>query len=144
MSEQTHRVAISPAERALVIFDGQCLLCDGSVRFLLRHDRSRRYDFATTSSANGSRWLRDSGLDPADPTSFLLVESGRVSQASDAVLRVLTGLGGGWRAFGALRLVPRGLRDALYRMIARNRHRWFGRSDTCMIPAPEDRCRFLD
>ncbi len=144
MYEGASRNSPALVERVLVIFDGQCLLCDGSVRFLLRHDRSRRYDFATTSSEAGSRWLRSSGLDPSDPASFLLVEGNRVSQASDAVLRVLTGLGGGWRLFGALRLVPRPLRDALYRLIARNRHRWFGRSEQCMIPDPEVRPRFLD
>jgi len=132
------------ASRALVIFDGQCLLCDGSVRFLLRHDRQRRYQFATTSSVTGSRWLSASGLDPDDPTSFLLVEGERAFQASDAILRVLTGLGGAWRGFALLRLVPRALRDAAYRLIARNRHRWFGRSEQCMLPDSNDRSRFLD
>lgn len=91
--------------------------------------------------ATGQALLRRHGLDPADPPSFLLVEDGRVD--GDAVLRVLSGLGGIWRLGALLRAIPRPLRDAAYRRVARNRLRWFGRAERCLLPTPGTRARFL-
>ncbi|MCC6296225.1 MAG: thiol-disulfide oxidoreductase DCC family protein [Pseudomonadales bacterium] len=133
---------------AIVVFDGVCAFCNGSIGFLLRHDNRQRYHFAAMQSEPGRRLLLDNGLNPDDPASFLLVEYDqagvpRISSDSEAALRVLTGLGGVWRLAGVLRVVPRGLRDGMYRWFARNRYRWFGRHDSCTIPAPEVRHRFL-
>ncbi|EGD18946.1 hypothetical protein XGA_2429 [Xanthomonas hortorum ATCC 19865] len=86
----------------------------------------------------GRALLLQHGLDPDDPLSFLLVD------ASDAIVRVLAGLGGIWRLATVLRVVPSGVRDIGYRLIARNRYRWFGRTEHCMLPSPEQRARFLD
>lgn len=135
-------------ERAIIVFDGVCAFCNGSIGFLLRHDKRQHYHFAAMQSEPGRRLLLDNGLNPDDPASFLLVEYGpdsvpRVSSDSEAALRVLTGLGGVWRLASVLRVVPRGLRDGMYRWFARNRYRWFGRHDRCTIPAPEVRHRFL-
>ncbi|HRO62199.1 thiol-disulfide oxidoreductase DCC family protein [Thermomonas sp.] len=133
---------------AIVVFDGVCAFCNGSIGFLLRHDKRQRYHFAAMQSGAGRALLLDNGLNPDDPASFLLVEYDqasvpRISSDSEAALRVLTGLGGVWRLAGVLRVVPRGLRDGMYRWFARNRYRWFGRHDSCTIPAPEVRHRFL-
>jgi predicted DCC family thiol-disulfide oxidoreductase YuxK len=132
-----------PAE-PVIVFDGVCALCSLWVRFLLRFDRRGRYRFAAMQGAQGRALLQAHGLDPEDPTSFLLLDAGRVWTDTDAIIRVLTGLGGAWRLLGVLRWVPRRLRDHGYLALARNRYRWFGRHDTCFLPTPEQAVRFLD
>ncbi len=138
----------SSPPRAVIVFDGVCVLCNGWVRFLLRHDRRERYRFAAMQGDSGRALLAANGLDPNDPVSFLLVEydigaSPRVSTDTDAIRRVLMGLGGVWRIAGLSALLPRRVRDPLYRMIARNRYRWFGRHDACPVPDPMQAHRFV-
>ena len=123
------------------MFDGICVLCNGWVRFLLRRDRGR-YRFASMQSESGRALLSAHGLDADDPASFLLVEEGRAWTDTDAIRRVLSGLGGVWRIAGSMALVPRFLRDPLYRLIARNRYRWFG-TTACTVPTETERSRFL-
>lgn len=130
--------------KPVIAFDGTCVLCNGWVRFLLRHDRRGRYRFAAMQADSGRALLAAHGLDPADPSSFLLVTEGGAWRDSDAIIRVLSGLGGPWRAAEALRVLPARVRDAAYRVIARNRYRWFGRHDHCLLPANADAWRFLD
>ncbi len=137
----------SPAG-AVIVFDGVCVLCNGWVRVLLRHDRRERYRFAAMQGDSGRALLIANGLDPDDPVSFLLVEydlgaSPRISTDTDAMRRVLMGLGGVWRIAGLSALLPRRVRDPLYRMVARNRYRWFGRHDACPVPDPTQAYRFL-
>jgi predicted DCC family thiol-disulfide oxidoreductase YuxK len=128
----------------VIVFDGVCVLCNGWVRFLLRHDRAGRYRYAAMQSAAGSRLLAEHGLDPQDPASFLLLDGDQAWTDSDAIRRVLAGLGGAWRAAHLLRLLPRRWRDAGYRVLARNRYRWFGRYERCTVPPAHMRDRFLD
>ncbi|WP_179460408.1 thiol-disulfide oxidoreductase DCC family protein [Stenotrophomonas sp. JAI102] len=132
-----------PAE-PVIVFDGVCALCSRWVRFLLRFDTRGRYRFAAMQGAQGRALLQAHGLDPEDPTSFLLLDAGRAWTDTDAIIRVLTGLGGAWRLLGVLRWMPRRLRDPAYRALARNRYRWFGRHDTCFLPTAEQAARFLD
>jgi predicted DCC family thiol-disulfide oxidoreductase YuxK len=113
------------------------------VRFLLRHDREARYRFAAMQTASGSALLAAHGLDPHDPSSFLLIEGDRSWTDTDAIRRVVTGLGGVWRVAYALAWIPKRLRNGIYRLVARNRYRWFGRNATCFVPTPEQRARFL-
>lgn len=129
----------------VIVFDGVCLLCSRWVRFLLTHDEQARYRFASMQSASGRALLLAHELDPDSPQSFLLVEDGRRHTDSDAIARVLLSLGRRrWRWLGrAMRLVPRGLRDPAYRLIARHRYRIFGQSRTCFAPTAEQRARFL-
>ncbi|AAF83751.1 membrane protein [Xylella fastidiosa] len=129
---------------AVIVFDGVCVLCSGWVRFLLRRDRKKRYRFAAMQGEHGGALLRAYGLDPEDPLSFLLVEDGKGWSDSDAVLRVLVGLGGFWRVAACLYVLPRRWRDAGYRWLAGNRYRWFGRHEQCLLPEPEERERFFD
>ena len=133
---------------AVIVFDGVCVLCNGWVGFLLRHDHVGRYRYAAMQTDAGRALLSAHGLDPEDPASFLLVEHDvgalpRISTDSDAIRRVLAGLGGAWRSAHVIALVPRRIRDVAYRWLARNRYRWFGRHDACSIPAPGHRSRFL-
>ena len=83
------------------------------------------------------------GIDPADPESLILVGAGRVLRQSDAILAIWSGLGWPWRLAGLARIVPRFIRDALYRLVARNRYRWFGRRDVCWVPDERWRDRIL-
>ena len=129
---------------AVIVFDGVCALCSRWVRFLLRFDRVGRYRFAAMQGAHGRQLLAAHGLDPEDPLSFLLVEDGKAYTDTDAIVRVLAGLGGVWKLAGLARVLPRPLRDRAYRWLARNRYRWFGRHDACHLPAPEQAARFLD
>ena len=132
------------ADGAVIVFDGVCALCSRWVRFLLRFDRKGRYRFAAMQGAHGRRLLETHGLDPDDPLSFLLVEGGTAYTDTDAIVRVISGLGGALRLPGLARWLPAVLRDRGYRWLARNRYRWFGRHETCFLPTLEQRGRFLD
>lgn len=133
-----------PRDAAILVFDGVCVLCNGWVRFLLARDPQGRFRYAAMQTPTGRALLQRHGLDPDDPASLLLIDDGVARTDSDAVLRVLTLLGGPWRWLsGALRLCPRRLRDPLYRLVARNRYRWFGRHQVCSVPDAESRERFL-
>lgn len=128
----------------IVVFDAQCLLCDGWVRFLLRHDKGRRLRFASIQGEHGQALLARAGLRVEGLQTLLLVDGERVWQHTAAILRVLHVLGGVWRLAWIAWLVPAPLRDALYRWLARNRYRWFGRSETCLLPPADAAERFLD
>lgn len=129
---------------AIVVFDGVCALCNGWVDFLLARDARGRYRFAVMQSPAGRALLARHGLDPDDPASFLLLDEAGAHTDSDAIVRVLAGLGGPWRAAVLARLLPRRLRDVLYRALARRRYRWFGRRDACRVPDPAQRHRFVE
>lgn len=128
----------------IVVFDGQCLLCNGWVQFLLRHDQSQRIRFASIQSAVGQQLLARAGLRVEGLQTLLVIDGERSWQHTAAILRVLHALGWPWRLAWVGWLVPAPLRDALYRWVARNRYRIWGRSATCMLPAPEHRARFLE
>ena len=125
----------------VIVFDGVCVLCNGWVRFLLRRDQGR-YRFASMQSESGRALLSAHGLDADDPASFLLVDNGVAWTDTEAIRRVLSGLGGPWRIAALIGMIPRFLRDPLYRNIARNRYRWFG-TTTCTVPDEAQRSRFL-
>ncbi|MBV7455851.1 thiol-disulfide oxidoreductase DCC family protein [Acidovorax sp. sif1233] len=128
----------------IVVFDAQCLLCNGWVRFLLRHDRAGRIRFASMQGATGRRLLAGVGLQVDGLQTLLVIEGGRSWQHTAAILRVLHRLGWPWRLAWLGWLVPAPVRDALYRRVARNRYRIWGRSETCLVPAPGMATRFLD
>lgn len=123
----------------MILFDGTCGLCARSVRFVLRHDRQGHYRFASLQSGSAAELL--AGTDP--PDSVVLLEHGAVYTRSTAALRIARGLSGLWPLCYAFILVPRPLRDAVYRWVARRRTRWFGRQEYCAVPAPEWKERFL-
>lgn len=134
---------MSGADRPVIVFDGVCPLCSANARFILRHDRKRRFRLASMQSEAGAALYRRFGIDPADPETLILVDGDQALRDSEAVLAIWSGLGWPWRAAAAARLVPAALRDPLYRWVARNRYRLFGRRETCWLPAPELADRFL-
>ena len=127
----------------IVVFDAHCLLCSGSVQFLLRHDRSRQLRFATAQSDAGKQLMSLAHIDALAPESFLLVDGERIWTDTAAVLHVAHALGWPWRLACVAWLIHYPLRDAIYRWVARNRYRWFGRREVCFLPDPEDAERFI-
>jgi predicted DCC family thiol-disulfide oxidoreductase YuxK len=138
------------AANPIVLYDGVCGLCNRSVQFLLKHDKAGRFRFASLQSDFAEKVLGRHGLDPKDLDTVHVVENyeqpdERVLQRSDAVLRAGRELGGFWSVCACVaRVVPRALRDVVYRLIATNRYRMFGKYDACMLPDPNQRSRFLD
>lgn len=132
---------------ALILFDGVCNLCNGFVQFIIERDAAGRFRFAALQSAAGQAVLARHGFDAAvvaaEPDSVLLELDGQLYSHSEAVLRIARELGGPWRLLGAGRLLPRSWRDAAYRFVARHRYRWFGRQESCWLPTPELKARFL-
>ena len=130
--------------RSIVLFDGVCNLCNGAVQFIINRDPEGRFSFASLQSAAGQARLREFGLSTDAFDSFVLVEGGKAYTRSTAALRIARQLPGPWRFLYALIIVPRPLRDWAYDLVARNRYRLFGRRDSCMIPTPELKAKFLE
>lgn len=135
--------AYDPSHDHLMLFDGICHLCDASVRFILRHDPAGKIKFAPIQSALGRELYKRHGLDPESPNTFLFLTPHGAYQASDAALEVARSLEGLWRLALIFKPLPLVLRDAAYFFIARNRYRWFGRDETCMMPTAELKARVV-
>lgn len=130
-------------EAPIIVFDALCVLCSANARFVLRHDRRGRFRLASMQGEVGAELYRRFGIDPADPDTLIVVAGDRALRDSDAVIAIWAGLGWPWHALAVARLVPRAVRDPVYRVVARNRYRWFGRRDTCWLPTPEQASRVL-
>jgi len=129
---------------AVVLFDGVCNLCNGAVNFIIDRDPGSHFRFAALQSEQAAALLAPLGRVPeVEPQSFILVEDGKVYERSSAALRIARRMRGGWKLLYAFMVVPRPLRDAVYRLVARNRYRMFGKAESCRMPTPELRARFL-
>jgi predicted DCC family thiol-disulfide oxidoreductase YuxK len=128
---------------AIVLFDGVCTLCNSLVRFVAANDPAGRFQFLPLQSPRAQALLAATG-GPATGETIVLLDYGRRYERSDAALHLALGLRPPWPLLFSLILVPRALRDSLYRWIARNRYHWFGRYETCPLPSPALRDRFLD
>lgn len=128
----------------LVVFDGVCVLCNGFARFVHRHDQSGTFRFATVQSPVGRAVFESQGLSAEAIETVLVRKGGKVLQKSDAILAAIAGFGGVWRGVAVARVVPRPIRDWVYDRIARNRYRLFGRHDSCPLPPPGLRDRFVE
>jgi predicted DCC family thiol-disulfide oxidoreductase YuxK len=127
----------------IVFFDGVCGLCNSSVDFVLRHDREGQFRFSPLQGEAAARLLPVA--DRENLGSLILWEDGRMYRRSTAVVRILRRIGGIWSMLGgALWLIPAPLRNAGYRLVASQRYRLFGKKETCRLPSPEERSRFLD
>ena len=135
---------MAPPDGPIVFFDGVCNLCDSSVHFLLDRDRRNVLRFAPLQGRTYTE-LRAQYPELGDEvTTIVLYENGKVFTRSTAVLRILRLLGGWWKLLYGLIILPKPLRDILYEFIARHRYRWFGRQESCRLPTPELRAKFLD
>jgi predicted DCC family thiol-disulfide oxidoreductase YuxK len=133
----------------LVLYDGECGLCDRLIQFLLSHDRRRVFRFAPLQGSTGRTMVRSAGRDPDEMTTFYVVADyqtprSRLLTRSRAALFALEALGQPWSYLKVLRMLPRPFLDRAYDLVARHRYRWFGRRDACLLPDAEARDRFLD
>jgi predicted DCC family thiol-disulfide oxidoreductase YuxK len=131
-------------QHPIILFDGVCVLCSGSVRFVIARDPARHFRFASMQSPAGQAMLRELGLPLATWESAVLVENGVAYRKSAAILRIARHLSGLWPALAVCFLVPRLVRDWAYDAIARNRYRIFGRLDACMVPTPGLKALFIE
>lgn len=125
------------------VMDAHCALCARGAAWIARNDRAAAFRIIPLQSDLGEALMRHYGLDPADPTSWLFVQDGLAYSSLDAFIRVGWRLGGVWRGLSLLRVLPRMVQDALYRAVARNRYRLFGRTDLCALPDPEVQKRLV-
>lgn len=130
-------------EGPIVLFDAKCVLCSANAQFILTHDKAARFRLASMQGDVGASLFRAHGFDPSDPTSILVIDGSTVRKDSDAVLSIYEGLGFPWRLASVLRIIPAGVRDPLYRLIARNRYRCFGQRATCWVASERFRSRML-
>ncbi len=126
-----------------IVFDGECVLCSGFFHFMLARDKAQRFRFATAQSPLGQRLYRELGLPTQDFETNLVIVNGRVHQRLDAFAAAMKNLPGGWPVLSLCRFLPGWIKDPLYHSIARNRYKIFGRTQTCMVPDPALRARFL-
>ncbi len=129
--------------RAVILIDGECNVCESTVRFVVPRDPQGRFAFAAIQSETGQALLAEAGLPGDAIDTAVLFEGGRVFTRSTAVLRILRRLDGAWPLLRVLLLVPRPLRDAAYDAFAARRYAWFGRKDACLVPTPDIAARFL-
>ena len=132
----------APQDPPIVFFDGVCGLCNKAVDFLVRRDRRRTLRYAPLQGETARRLLPALGNDRAR-WSMLLLDADGLHDQSEAALRVARRLGGFLTVLSWARIVPRFLRDPVYRFVARNRYRWFGEKESCRIPSPTERALFL-
>lgn len=131
-----------PPGKSLILFDGYCHVCSRLVQFILRYDRKAVFLFASLESPAGLFWKRKCLIQEAID-SVVLIENETCLIKSEAVLRIARSLGGIFRLLTVFRFLPVTWRDRMYDFVARNRIRWFGRRESCMIPRKEERERFL-
>jgi len=138
---------VNGIEHPLILFDGDCNLCNGCVQFVIKRDRKARYRFASLQSEVGRAVLETAlGRDGMAtlPDSIVLVQRSKVQVKSAAALAIARGIRWPWPLLAVFWVVPYPIRDFIYDWVARNRLRWFGKRDACWIPTPQLRARFLD
>lgn len=132
------------AEKPVILFDGVCNYCNSMVNFIIRQDKQQKFLFAPLQSQAGQQLLMRYKLPQAGFNSFVLIDNNEVYLRSSASLQLFNKLPWYWKWTQVLWIVPKFLRDGAYNLVARNRYKWFGKTDSCMIPTPELKTRFLD
>jgi predicted DCC family thiol-disulfide oxidoreductase YuxK len=130
-------------DKPVILFDGVCNLCSGSVQFILKRDEEKKFLFASLQSAYGQTLLKQFNLPTDTFNSFILKEEGKIYTRSTAALKMFQQLKG-WKWVKIFWIVPNFIRDAVYNLIAKNRYKWFGKKEECWVPTPELKSRFLD
>lgn len=129
--------------RRIILFDGVCNFCDSSVQFIIKRDPEGIYKFAALQSEAGLKLLKEFNI-PEILDSIVLIEGQHYYKKSDAAIRIARNFKGLWKHLGLLTILPLPIRDYLYDIIARNRYKWFGKKESCMLPSTDFRSRFLE
>ena len=127
----------------IILFDGVCNFCNGAVNFTIKRDKKNTIRFAALQSNAGKELIQQYGLPADDMRSFILIENGKVYNRSTAALKVCRYLSGLWPLCYGLIIVPAFMRNGIYDWIAKNRYKWFGERQECMIPSQDIRAKFL-
>lgn len=130
-------------EHPVIFFDGFCNLCSGAVQFVIKRDSQGLFRFASLQSDYAASALKQFELEPVQADSIVLLENGKVYQRSTAALRIAKKLKGLWPLLYGFIILPRFIRDGVYNFIAKNRYKWFGKQESCWVPTPELKERFL-
>jgi predicted DCC family thiol-disulfide oxidoreductase YuxK len=130
-------------DKPVILFDGVCNLCNGSVQFVIKHDTEKKFLFASMQSEAGQAILKHFGLPTENFNTFVVIENGIIYTKSTGVLKEASILGGWFKIFTIFYLVPAFVRDIFYNFVAKNRFILFGKKESCMIPTPELKARFL-
>ena len=133
-----------PKGKKVLLFDGVCNLCDGFVQFLLKRDKKEKFYFASLQSDIAQQLLARNGITDSGLSTVVLIDGSDIYTHSDVGLRIMKELGGIYGPLYYLTVLPKKFRDRIYNWIAKNRYRFFGKKETCMLPAPEWHRRFLD
>ncbi|MGG9970380.1 thiol-disulfide oxidoreductase DCC family protein [Ferruginibacter sp. SUN002] len=128
----------------IILFDGVCNFCNGAVNFAIKRDKKRIIKFAPLQSSAGQQLLKQYDLPTATMDSFVFIDNNTAYTQSTAAIKVCSYLSGLWPLCKVFLIVPKFIRDGLYNWIAKNRYKWFGERESCMIPTPDVRARFLD
>jgi predicted DCC family thiol-disulfide oxidoreductase YuxK len=132
-----------PGNHAIILFDGVCNFCNSRINFIIRHDKRDYFRFAPLQSETAKKILGENHLPAMTLDSFILIENGKTFDRTSAALRIAKHLSGGWSLFYGFIIVPPFIRDVFYKIVAKNRYKWWGKKDSCMIPTPEVRAKFL-
>ena len=127
----------------IILFDGICNFCNSAINFTIKRDKKKQIKFAPLQSEAGQKLLKEYRLPVNEFESFVLIENNKALTKSTAALAVCKHLKGAWPLCYGLIIIPSFIRNAVYDFIARNRYKWFGSKDACMIPTPDIRARFL-
>ncbi len=135
---------INLENKFIILFDGVCNLCNNSIQLIIKRDKKQRFLFASLQSDAAQDILLQFQLRNSDFDSIIFIENGEIHQKSTAILKISTYLGGLWKLNYGFMIIPEFIRDAIYSFIAKNRYKWFGKKDVCMIPTEELKIRFLE
>lgn len=130
--------------RKIILFDGICNLCNQSVQFVIEHDNKNQFQFASLQSDFGQNFLKENNLDATQFDSVVFIEDDKFYTKSSAALKIAKYLDGITSWLTIFMIVPKPLRDVVYSFIAKNRYRWFGKQESCWLPTPELKAKFLD
>ena len=128
----------------LVLFDGVCNFCNFWIQFALKRDKIGKLRFGSLQGETAHQVLPHYNIDPTILTSVIFIENGIVYRESTAALKVCRHLDGGWKLLYVLIIIPAFIRDGIYKWIGKNRYKWFGKQESCMLPTPAQRARFVD
>jgi predicted DCC family thiol-disulfide oxidoreductase YuxK len=128
----------------IVLFDGVCNLCNSSVQFILKRDKKKQFRFASLQGKFGQKVLKNNNFSTVSLNTLILIEDDKIFTRSTGVLRMMKHLGGGWSLLYGFIIIPKFIRDAFYNWVSKNRYKWFGKKDECMVPTKELKERFLD
>jgi len=129
--------------KPVILFDGVCNLCSGSVQFILKRDKEKKFLFASLQSAYGQKLLQQFNLPADNFNSFILYQDGKVFIKSTGALKLFSQLKN-WGWVKIFWIIPKFLRDSVYNLIAKNRYKWFGKKEECWLPTPDLKARFLE